>query len=172
MNEKVISFCLRVKEQFQHHFYDALVLDVGSMDINGNNRHLFGSCEYIGLDVGPGENVDIVCPVHLYMSKKQFDVIISTEMLEHDKYWVKSLRAMVRLLRSGGLLLITAACTRRREHGTTAMSSGSSPHTNDFYKSVTCSDLNMGLNFSRNFSEHRCVVSPNRKDVHFWGIKK
>lgn len=172
MNEKVTSFCLRVKGQFQHYFSDSLVLDVGSMDINGNNRHLFNGCEYIGLDIGPGKNVDIICPVHLYTSRRQFDIVISTEMLEHDKYWEKSLGAMVRLLRLGGLLLITAASTRRREHGTARMSSGSSPHTNDFYRNVTCNDLNIGLNFSRNFSEHNCHVSPNRTAVHFWGIKR
>ena len=172
MHKKQIEFCLRVKERFQHYFSDSLVLDVGSMDINGNNRSLFNGGEYIGLDIGAGKNVDVVCPVHLYKPERQFDVVISTNMLEHDKYWGKSLPAMVHLLRSKGLLLISAASTKRREHGTTEKSSGSSPFTNDFYKNVTRNDLNSGLKFRQNFSKYECSLSRNIKDVYFWGIKR
>jgi hypothetical protein len=51
---------------FLQYFIDKCVLDVGSLDINGNNRYLFDNCEYTGLDIGEGPNVDIVMPIHEY----------------------------------------------------------------------------------------------------------
>ena len=39
----------------------ACVLDIGSLDVNGNNRcHFIEPREYVGVDVGPGANVDVV----------------------------------------------------------------------------------------------------------------
>jgi hypothetical protein len=32
--------------------------------VNGNNRSLFEKCDYVGLDVIEGNNVDIVCVAH------------------------------------------------------------------------------------------------------------
>ena len=34
------------------------------IDVNGNNRSLFEKCDYVGLDVIEGNNVDIVCVAH------------------------------------------------------------------------------------------------------------
>ena len=60
------------------------VLDVGSGDINGNNRQYFGPGCYTGCDLAPGPNVDVVSPCHeLPFEPATFDVIISSECLEH-----------------------------------------------------------------------------------------
>ena len=87
-----IDFCTLIKKQHPEHFKGKNVLDVGSLDINGNNRYLFSGCKYTGLDLGEGRNVDIICPVYEYNPDFQYDFIISTEMLEHDKYVAKSRR--------------------------------------------------------------------------------
>lgn len=83
------EFCLKVKSLFPECFDNVNVLDVGSLDINGNNQYLFTNANYLGLDIGPGPNVDIIKPVHIFAYQLQyheyFDVIISTEMLEHDR---------------------------------------------------------------------------------------
>jgi len=71
---------------------------------------------FTGIDIGPGLNVDIVCSAHEFTSDTLFDVVISTEMLEHNKYWHQSLRRMYDLLKPGGLLVITCAGYGRHEH--------------------------------------------------------
>src|SRR3954470_10882706 len=55
-----IAFCQRVKALLPQHFTGKRVLDCGALDINGNNRYLFTDCEYTGIDVVGGPNVDIV----------------------------------------------------------------------------------------------------------------
>jgi len=143
-----IDYCMSVKNRFPDYFKNKRVLDAGSMDINGNNRYLFEDCDYTGLDIGLGKNVDIICPVHCFVPVKRkwwegrlyyvlYDVVVSTEMLEHDKYWKQSLRSMYWLLNPSGLLLITAATTGRNAHGTYATDEFSSPYTLDYYRNIT-----------------------------------
>jgi hypothetical protein len=77
-----------MKELHPEHFKDNKVLDIGSLDINGNNKFLFDNSEYIGLDIAEGNNVDVVCIGHEYDAPDEtFDTIISTEALEHDMYY-------------------------------------------------------------------------------------
>ena len=62
------------------------VLEVGSLDINGSVRPLFENCNYTGIDLGEGRGVDVVAHVTDYhrLDDNEFDVVISTETLEHD----------------------------------------------------------------------------------------
>jgi len=137
------KFCEHVKGMYPERFENKKVLDSGSLDINGNNRYLFTDCDYTGLDIGKGPNVDVVCPTHLYLdgALEQFDTIISTEQLEHDKHWRGSVRRMMELLRPRGLLLITCAGLGRGEHGTAANTPQDSPYTTDYYHNVVEEEL-------------------------------
>ena len=93
------NYCLSVKNKFPEKFQNASVLDVGSLDINGNNRYLFeGECEFVGVDIVDGPNVDVVCRGHEYKREKLFDVSVSTECFEHDEYWKESFQNMFDLL--------------------------------------------------------------------------
>jgi hypothetical protein len=83
------NFCEKVLNKFPEYFKNKRVLDVGSFDVNGNNRFLFTDCEYIGIDVGAGTNVDIVCKTH-ELDLGTYDVIISTECFEHDMFYPES----------------------------------------------------------------------------------
>lgn len=59
------------------------VLDIGSARQNPNQqtyRELFGDYEYVGMDVVPGDNVDIVEYASLLWT---YDVVISGQVLEH-----------------------------------------------------------------------------------------
>ena len=42
-------FFTRVKHRFPERFDGCSVLDIGSLDINGNNRYLFNGGTYIGM---------------------------------------------------------------------------------------------------------------------------
>lgn len=85
------------------------VLEVGSYDENGSVRRLFAGCQFVGIDMRQGPGVDLVMTSHnIDFPDESFDVVISTEMLEHDPFFWVSMAEMGRVLKPGGLLLITA----------------------------------------------------------------
>tara|TARA_Y100000592_G_scaffold100622_1_gene181548 strand:+ start:2368 stop:2898 length:531 start_codon:yes stop_codon:yes gene_type:complete len=104
-------------ENFRPH---CRVLELGSRDINGSPRSVCeGVSEYIGIDFHGGKGVDIAGVAHHVIAErdlKGFDLIVSTEMLEHDPYWEDTIKAAVGALADGGLLLITCASKKRGEH--------------------------------------------------------
>jgi hypothetical protein len=63
-HKQQIEFCQKIKNSHSSFFSNKRVLDVGSLDVNGNNRYLFDNCEYTGIDIGNGKNVDIVWCEH------------------------------------------------------------------------------------------------------------
>lgn len=162
-----INFCKKVKSLLPQYFNRVNVIDVGSRDITDargrsrypSNRGLFRRSFYLGIDLEPGKNVDVVGRAHLVLPNlaptinaakalwndnykrievdQRFETIISTECLEHDAYFNLTLEAMYMKLRPGGLLLITCAGEGRPEHGTYEHDPGSSPSTNDYYCNVT-----------------------------------
>jgi SAM-dependent methyltransferase len=86
------------------------VLEMCSYDINGSARVNFRDCEYVGVDWRPGPSVDVVTLGHeVSFPVASFDVVLSVETLEHDYYWEQTLATMYRLLRPGGLFLVTVA---------------------------------------------------------------
>jgi hypothetical protein len=116
MHGSVLAWLRTVKAHRPELFCGVRVLECGSYDINGSARPLFEDCEYIGLDWRPGPGVDVVSLVHQYRPAAPFDVVVSTEMLEHDPHWVGSLWSMTAALRPGGSLLLTWATPARDVH--------------------------------------------------------
>lgn len=179
MHTEQTDFCRMVLDRYPHFQRGVAVLDVGSRDINGNNRVLFSEAKYTGVDVSEGLNVDVVCFAHeLYKHFPQgcFDVVISTEMLEHDPNYVRSCTAMLRSVRSGGLLLITCATTGRPEHGTRRTGTvEDNPAVdligNDYYRNLTPEDLHEALPPVL-FETHGFEINHTTHDLYFWGIKK
>lgn len=165
------EFCLRVKDLLLSFFRRVRVVDFGSLDINGSNRELFEGCDYVGVDLIEGKNVDVVCKAHEYLPEIPVDVVCSTEMLEHDKDWDKSLLAMYRVLRSGGLMFFTCATHGRGEHGTRASSPGDSPATPDYYRNLGPADVESMLNLETAFTDCSLEVNEKAKDLYFWGVK-
>ena len=116
MHEAVTKFLKQIKYRYPQKFKGVRVCELGSLDINGTPRELFENCNYTGVDWRAGKGVDIVSLAHEFKDKEKFDVVISTEMLEHDKYANKSVWNMIDLLRDGGLLIITCAGLLRKKH--------------------------------------------------------
>jgi SAM-dependent methyltransferase len=172
------KFCISVKEKFPAFFTDSNVVDIGSMDINGNNRYLFTGGSYIGIDPAPGRNVDVVCKGHEYAPEEQSDVVVSTECFEHDMYYEATLQNAVKILKPGGLLLFTCASTGRPEHGTLRTSPQNSGTTQigdeewgNYYKNLTEVDVRAALDVHRIFSSHQFRFYAPSCDLYFWGIK-
>lgn len=86
------------------------VADVGSFDVNGNYRGLFIGCEYVGLDIVPGLNVDRVVDEYDF-GDEQFDVVISGQTMEHVYDLHRWRTAILRIVRPGGLLCVIAPHT-------------------------------------------------------------
>jgi hypothetical protein len=65
--------------------------------------------EYLGTDIEPGADVDIVADVHRLaqvVGEEQFDILISCSTFEHFKYPHLAAHQVMKTLRIGGLLFI------------------------------------------------------------------
>jgi SAM-dependent methyltransferase len=88
-----------------------LILDIGSMDINGSLRDFRpeGS-NYVGVDLEPGDGVDVVVKTNgqLPFSEEIFDIVVSTSCFEHDPIFWQTFLEMCRVLKDGGYLYLNA----------------------------------------------------------------
>ena len=95
------------------------VLDVGSLDINGNYRDLFAGCDYVGLDIQAGRNVDVVVEDPWKWNEldgRKFDIIISGQCLEHVQYPWRTARLMLEHCKPDGWLAITVPSRQERHN--------------------------------------------------------
>ena len=179
MHGQARDFTVFVKNMLTDFFINKRVLDVGSGDINGNNRFLFDNCEYDGNDVIPAHNVTIVSKTKdLPFQDNTFDTIISTECFEHDPEYRESFSKIYKMLKPDGLFCFTCASTGRPEHGTRRTSPGDSYGTigkledmSDYYKNLTVEHLNEVLNLNELFSSWDAYYNAESKDLYFVGIK-
>ena len=180
MHTEAKDFTLFVKKILSDYFINKIVLDVGSGDINGNNRFLFENCNYNGNDVIHASNVTIVSKTkNLPFIDNFFDTIISTECFEHDPEYKESFIKIYNMLKPDGLFCFTCASTDRGEHGTRRThpecSYGTIGNLNDmqdYYKNLTEIDLNEVLSLNELFTVWDTYYNSNSKDLYFVGIKK
>ena len=89
------------------------ILEVGSQNVNGSVRPIFNllqPSEYIGIDFQEGLGVDLVCDAKDMLEKfgpKSFDIVVSTEMMEHILDWRLVISNLKQLVKDNGLLLLT-----------------------------------------------------------------
>jgi len=171
MHAEQLAFCERVKNIFPHKFAGQDVLEIGSQNINGSVRELFSGGQYLGIDLGEGKDVDLVCSGKDYKRDIPFDVIISCECLEHDREYAATVKNAIRLLKSGGLLLLTMASHERPEHGTHLSAAFASPHTLNHYKNIYLEDLAPLCAWERVFFPY-CFEYGGVFDLYFYGIKR
>jgi ubiquinone/menaquinone biosynthesis C-methylase UbiE len=94
----------------QHSINTKIVLDIGSLDINGSLYEIFqGAKQYIGLDQNDGKNVTMIGNSHeIPLEDKSVDIIVCSSCFEHDDmFWVSFLE-MCRTIKSGGYIYIQA----------------------------------------------------------------
>jgi SAM-dependent methyltransferase len=176
------DYFFKIKNKFPNLFRNQKVLDVGSLDINGNNRMFFDNCEYYGLDVAPGPNVDIICYVHEHKALDgEYGAIISGSCFEHDRFYKDSLKQIVRMLKPGGIFLCSVPTTGYPEHGTRRIKPEdaplltSNPDWEDYYKNLTEDDIREAIDVDAIFSEYKfeiCYQVDNYNDLFFYGIKR
>lgn len=112
MHDSVMDFCRQTVAR--HGLHDAArVLEVGSMNVNGSVRGMFSAADrnaYVGVDVlaGPGVDYVVIAGERLQWDADFFDVVVSTEALEHDPRPWQTVPEIARVLRPEGHLVLTA----------------------------------------------------------------
>lgn len=92
------------------------VLEVGSRNVNGGVRDLFPEAIYVGIDIEPGDGVDIVTDAAKWVPSGPFDCVVSTEVFEHAQRWPMIVANCARVLMHEGVLIVTAAGPGRAPH--------------------------------------------------------
>lgn len=168
------DYIASLKNKFPWAFQGERTLEIGSLNINGTVRNAFNCQEYVGVDVGQGHGVDVVISGHEYDSNQLFDCCISCECFEHNPFWRQTFINMIRLCKSGGLVVFTCATTGRPEHGTERTTPQDSPLTIakgwSYYLNLTEADFDF-IDFSSVFTEYKFNVNPQSCDLYFYGIK-
>jgi SAM-dependent methyltransferase len=169
------AFLKKVKAEHPGHFWRVRVLDCGSLDINGSSRDLWNiESGYTGIDLAPGPNVNVVMPIEKAdWLDEHFHVCISTECFEHNPKWREGLQNMVRMLRPGGLLIVTCATAGRSEHGTQSATPEDSPFTADsgYYCNLTEGDLRQALDLDM-FDHYAFETNAEAHDLYFHAVKR
>ena len=89
------------------------IIEVGSYDVNGTIRPIVESwepAEYIGVDLEKGPGVDLTCNAEDLLEKfekESFDIVISTELIEHVRDWRKVISNLKKICKPDGIILIT-----------------------------------------------------------------
>ena len=110
---------LDLMAQFRRDYLDArrneplVIVDIGSADLNGSYRELFGipPWRYIGIDLVPGENVDVVLrdPYRWReLGSASTDVVVCGQTFEHTEFFWETMLEITRILKPGGLCCIIA----------------------------------------------------------------
>ena len=130
MHREIIDYFQKLKIDYPFLFKNNRVLEAGSLNINGSAREHFDDCEYFGIDAKKGNGVDWWGIFHEWEEEPNatFDVCVSTELLEHDPFWVMSLQHMCRKLKRGGSIILTYAGPARAPHGVNFYQSPNNPN--------------------------------------------
>jgi SAM-dependent methyltransferase len=95
-----------------------LIADVGSFDVNGTLKPIFDqeNWNYTGYDLSEGKNVDHVLSSPYNWPEIDdgfFDVVISTQVVEHVQHPWRWIKEVARIVKPGGLIYI---CTPNTIH--------------------------------------------------------
>lgn len=169
------KFIESVKEVYPRYFQGVTVLEVGSWDLNGSVRQFFDSEKYVGIDIASGVGVDLVYDGEKIPFEEEFDVVISCECFEHNRTWRNTFLEMNRVLKPGGLCLITCAGIARGEHGTKrcvpTYSLSASHAEGDYYRNLDILDFQPLCEtfFGKDYLVVRNIFS---RDIYVVGRKK
>ena len=143
------------------------VLDVGGQDVNGSPRgaiSMADSGKYTVVDEVAGQGVDVVANAHkLPFEDNTFDLVLCTEVLEHDTAPWETLKEIYRVLQPDGELILTCANEERGPHESFFCSGIIGYHR--LYAHEVIRDLHQA-------GFRRFVMENKDTDIRIWAIKK
>lgn len=99
------------------------VIEVGSRNVNGSARRIIESmhpAEYVGVDIEAAPEVDVICDIEKLAEKfdaESFDLVVTTEVLEHVRDWRIAMSNLKRMCRPGGVVIVTTRSYGFAYHG-------------------------------------------------------
>lgn len=115
------------------------VVEIGGRNINGGVREFFPAAEYINTDIEEGKGVDVVADGAEYEPPWEPDTVVCCEVLEHAEQAEAIIANAHRMLRPGGLLILTAAAPPREVHS--GWDGGPHLFKDEFYRNVEPDEL-------------------------------
>lgn len=113
-------------------------LDVGGRNVNGTARECWPNMTWTVLDINgdPDNYLDavITADARRWRPDRKYDLVLSTEMLEHVKGWILCVEMMVEALDDDGLLVITCAGPGRPPHN---MHDGTELPPDQYYQNIS-----------------------------------
>ena len=148
------------------------VYEIGSRNINGSVRPIFAGLPYLGVDVEPGPDVDVVADAAHYDPRAQAErfepaTVVCCEVLEHAPDAEAITRQACDVLTPGGLLIITVATDGRAPHSAV---DGGVVRNGEFYRNLSPSDLTGWMTRAR-VSVISAEVVLSRGDLYVVGRK-
>ena len=147
------------------------VFEIGSLNVNGGARDLCkDAMDYRGVDKIKGPGVDIVGAareINQYpvIWKVSADIVICTEVLEHDPEPAAILDCAARCLKPGGYLILTCASTGRKPHSAYG---AEHPEPGEYYGNVSPEALHdmlsnerwelIDISYLANPGDMRCIA--------------
>lgn len=141
MHDAAMNYVVRTLDALDFRNPKKSVLEIGSRDVNGSVRPLFaGAASYTGIDVRAGHGVDEVANGEHYGEPEAFDLVITTEVLEHCRHAKALCANALRILKPGGVFILTAAGDDRPQHG-----NDGGDVSDEFYRNVSEAQLSEWL---------------------------
>ncbi len=176
-HEQHLQFVQIAAQHLADNFTQKRILEIGSYNVNGSIRPFFRGSTYVGVDIIPGPDVDVVCPGEKVADADEtYDLTASCECFEHNPQWRETFLNMYRMTKPGGVVIFTCATTGRLEHGTTRTLPGSSPGNVsvgwDYYNNLKERDFTSRIRFADLFKDYFFIKNAAAQDLYFIGSKR
>lgn len=109
----------KLMEKFNKKFLpsNSKVLDVGAFNTSWTYRNIFESnnCEYTTLNIVNGADIVVNNYDWTNVQPNYYDIVVSGQVFEHDKFFWKTLENMKRVCKDGGYVVIIVP-SKGKEH--------------------------------------------------------
>lgn len=137
------------------------VLEYGGRFINGTIRDLFGTDNYVSIDIVPGPGVDVVANAVSYKPQKPVDTVVCCEVLEHSDEWPMIVNAAGRVLGKDGVAIFTCATNGRLPHSAV---DGGAIRDGEYYGNVD--PLEMTSILDKSFAQYELEIDSVAGDLY------
>jgi SAM-dependent methyltransferase len=138
----------------------ASVVEIGALCVNGGVRGLLRGARYTGIDLRAGPGVDLVADGAVWQPPEPVACVICLEVLEHAEHPRAVVENALRMLRPGGVLILSAAGPNRAPHGWY----GQGVTEGESYQAIYPDDLHLWLAGV----DHEVTESADGADVYAW----